>query len=224
MDPLDRAESAQPRQSGGPIFGRIAVNGFDGVLTKGVGKEPFDPQVHSEDQRITVLQFSLTPLAGSSMRRPVDREMIAESAEWAKVVLPSIKACGLRVRDINDRYCAVELVPSGRRYTDRSGEEKDATTLKFVKFFADEAAAVAAQDAARHGGHPTSNGVTNGVLPATDAAANQRRTALKFVAAFWKQSAGDPDVFAGLLSKNALTRSLSMSDDDVVAIIAGTPI
>src|SRR5438309_5438070 len=90
-DPYDAAMQAtyNPTFS---AFGQVQVAVWPCVLEKGVGKVPFDANLHDPARRVTAIDLAIIPVV--SGRAPVERNMIAESREWASIVKPSLMALG----------------------------------------------------------------------------------------------------------------------------------
>lgn len=140
-DPWDVASEAtlQPRS----YFGQIQVDTWFCALVKGVGKEPFDPAKHK--QRATAVDISLLPIAEQNISFELKRETIAESPEWVRIIWQSLKDLGMTsLRDAHGKWAKMQQVPSGRKYRDKNGEEKEATTFRFLAIYPDEAACRAA--------------------------------------------------------------------------------
>ena len=75
----------------------------------------------------------------------LDRKMIAESREWAGIVWPSLKALGITsAKDAKGRWCKMIQASTGRKYRNNAGEEREASTFKFLAIYSDEAACRAA--------------------------------------------------------------------------------
>ena len=162
-DPWDSAEN--PTFAAPEYWGLCSIDMYYCVLQKGVGKVRFDSQVHPTDQRRTAIDIVVTPLPEMGNAREASRSMIAESKEWASIVLPSIKTLGVSTRELNGKYAHITFAPTGRTYTksndDGTQETKDSTTIKFIKVFADENTCRA--DWAAHGGQPSQ--ASNGDIP-----------------------------------------------------------
>jgi hypothetical protein len=144
-DPYESANDATVRPR--DYYGQLAIDAWFCKLVKGQGKVAFDPQVDNPDQRCTALTMSMLPLAEMNIRFELKRETIAESREWAGIILPSIKAAGApSVREANGKWAKMQQVPSGRKYRAKdanghpNGEEREATTFKVLAIYADEAA------------------------------------------------------------------------------------
>jgi hypothetical protein len=133
---LDEIDAPQLRPA--EFWGQINLDAWECVLTKGVGKEPFNAQLHSPDKRAIALDFKLSPLADMNIQNTIDRSMIRDSREFASIVLPSIKTIGTSAKEINGRWVKMTFANTGRTYTDKHGETKDSTTIKFLAMFADE--------------------------------------------------------------------------------------
>src|SRR5687768_5866954 len=82
------------------VFGLVQAEVWYCALVKGVGKVPFDPAQHTADQRATAVTISVIPVLPD--QRPTERQLIAESSEWAKTVNPSIKALGTTLRGLHN--------------------------------------------------------------------------------------------------------------------------
>lgn len=185
-DPWERAENPQQRSS--EFWGQVEISLYNAVLVKGVGKAPFDPQQHKPEQLVTGIDIHIAPLAEQNVSFQVSRSMIAESKEWASLVLPSIKALGLSVRELNGKWARVGQKGTGSNYTNQNGETRERTTFEFIKVFATEDECRADFLA---NGHPMpdldqTNGNGNGghapVQPQAAPANNtERETALKFL-------------------------------------------
>ena len=136
---LDPYAAAMAAKEAPPLFwGSLMTDAQFVVLEKGIGRLPFDPNSHPASRKVTAIDFSLLPISEMNMNLPIDRNCVAEFGEWLKIILPSLKELGVELRDLNDKFVKVKLVPTGRKYTNSSGETKDATNMKFLKVFADE--------------------------------------------------------------------------------------
>ena len=147
-DPFDSADNPQlrPRE----YYGQLNIDAHYVKLIKGQGKVPWDPEVDSVDGRFTSVTMILTPLADCGLSFSLQRDMIAESTEWARIVLPSIRAQGIQSAKLADgRWVRMVQEPTGRKYRPKSGgEEREATTFKILEAYADEEACRAAYLAA----------------------------------------------------------------------------
>jgi hypothetical protein len=136
VDPWESAENPVFRAS--EYWGQINIEMWYCVLEKGVGKILFDAQVHDVNNRRTAIEMILLPLAEQNISFEVSRSTIAESADWAKIVLPSIKDLGLSPRDLNNKWVKLRYKGTGRTYK-KDGQEKENTTFEFLKVFSSEA-------------------------------------------------------------------------------------
>jgi len=140
VDPSDDAFNPKPR----PLrvrtyYGKAFASARYVALIKGQGKVNFDPQVHSAEKRSTCIEFAVDTLDEQNVPFALSRSVLSWEDEWTKVTLPSLKALGVTgVSGLNERYVAMEFAPTGRTYTNRDGQEKQATGMKFLKLFANE--------------------------------------------------------------------------------------
>lgn len=185
------------------LFGQVDTNVWACALVKGQGKVPFDPEVHAADQRVIAIEITLTPLASSPNPRISKREMIRDSAEWAKTVLPSLKALQTDLNKLQGAYVRIELVPA-RTYTDKtSGEQKTATTFKFMEVYPSEDACEAAAAALFRKGGGTADGTapfSTGYAPEPPVGGMSRDSALGFLKILHAQAKGDASAFINKLA------------------------
>ncbi len=145
VDPWDTAEQAREPQFSNIIWGQCEAKSWWCVLEKGVGKVEFDPQMHNPDLRRTAIDIIVHPLTEMNLSFDIVRNMIAESREWAGIVLPSIRDLGISPKQLNGSWVKVQTVPLTDRsgqvvtYTDSNGVVKEKNTLKFLQIFKDEA-------------------------------------------------------------------------------------
>lgn len=208
-------------------FGLMELDTFLCKLVKGSGKVLFDPST-DKGPAMHALKFSLIPLASSTFHEPTVRECIAESVEFTSIIRPSFQKIGLALRGIHGRYVQVEMVPT-RKYKNAEGEDKQATTFKFVAVFADESACEAAADSffgqsrstdsttMESAGDTSSGG--NGHVAAEPIGTNDPRrvTAAKFLAAMLK---GQTDLtkISDILSKPIAGVQFGLADPEVLAV------
>lgn len=187
-DPFDSASNPtlRPRE----YYGQLAVDAYFAKLIKGQGKVPWDPQADSVDIRVTAVNISLIPLAASHLTFKLDRSMIAESVEWAKVTWPSLRAQGVESAKSADGIW-VKLVqePTGRKYTAKSGEEREATALKITAVYPDRAACEAAYYATQGAEDASAAEAAAAAVPTADP--RSRETAKQFIIALSRQHHGD---------------------------------
>lgn len=222
-DPMDTAMTAEGRTGARTFFGHILVDAWHCVLVKGQGKVPFDPAQHSEDNRCTALDFVITPIArpGNQSYR-IERNMIAESKEWASVVKPSLKALGVDLRGLSGKYVQVQMIPFGGSYVNKQGETKDRSTLKFIAVYPDEDACKMAMGVfwSQHGQHEAE--ATSQPAPAaatTTANPAQKALAAKFLPGLWKASGGDLAKMEALIkSQPMVSKHFSMESQEVIDV------
>lgn len=172
-DPWDSAENPVFRAS--EYWGQVNLDMWYCVLEKGVGKIQFDPQSNRIEDRRTAIDISLDTLPEQNITFEVSRSMIAESAEWAKIVLPSIKALGLSPRELNGKWVKLHFKPTSRKYTNSNGEERENTTFEFLALFPDEIAC-----RADFAGGPSTNGSSSASVT-IDPGDKEKQTAFAFL-------------------------------------------
>lgn len=146
VDPWDSAEQAKEPQFSNIIWGQCEASSWFCVLEKGVGKVAFDPQMHNLDLRRTAIDIIVRPLPEMNLAFDLTRNMIAESREWAAIVLPSIRDLGISPKQLHGSWVKVQTVPVTDKagnpvtYTDSNGVVKERKTIKFLAVFQNEEA------------------------------------------------------------------------------------
>jgi len=195
VDPWETAETAKEMVFSSVYWGQVEASSWYCVLEKGVGKVPFNAQNHSQDKRRTAIDLLVRPLPEMGLTFDVSRGMVAESHEWAGIILPSLRDLGIQARELNGKWVKAERVPLIDRlgnpttYVDKQGQVKEQTTIKFVAVFADEASCRA--------DYLNGNGKNGGMSVPTPPAAQpvtpgdnpERRTALAFLRSYVQNAA-----------------------------------
>jgi len=224
-DPMDAASNATlaPRN----YYGQIQVDAYFCALIKGVGKVPFDPQQHPNDKRCTAINISILPLAEQNVRFDIKRETIAESREWAGIVWPSLKGLGLTsLRQAHNAWAKMQQVPSGRKYRNAAGEEKEATTFKFLALYPTEDACRAAYFAEGGKSNGTAAAAADEPLPLDPAAptgpnAHDIEVAKQFIKAFAKQNGFELDkTRTACAGQPVITKAIDLNSQAFVDIVA----
>ena len=213
-DAFDRADSAKPASP--KFWGRVNVNAYDCILQKGVGKIPFNPTQHKAGEMRTAIDLTVTLLPETVRKaEKLERGMVAESAEWTRVTLPSLKALGnTRLRSLNGMWCAVEFAGLGTFYTDNQGESRERQAFKFAGLYATEAECRKAyQDET---GDATSAPIEN-VTPAP--VSDEKMMALTFVTALAKTAGGDKEKLAALIAQYPVVSKHFTVDSPEVAML-----
>ncbi len=180
INPWESADNPQMREYSSQYWGKVEASSWFCVLEKGVGKTVYDPQKHSPDQRRTAVEILFTPLPDMGLQFNIERSILAESVEWARITLPSIHDCGIMPRELDGKWAKIELVPIPGKdgqpltYTDSAGVVKEKKALKFLAIFDTEDAC--RNDYATNGGAtPQPQSQNNG------GNGGERETALKFL-------------------------------------------
>lgn len=198
-------------------FGQVQFDLWFCILQKGIGKVPFDSDQHQPGQRRTAVDISIVPLPSVDADWMTERKLIAESRQWAGIVLPSIKALGKTLKSLNGLWVQYEMVRTGRTWTGTDGTTKHETVPKFLAVYDSEEAAEAAAAALFGGGTEakvtaSDNGDTN----------TERTVAAKFLPALWAQAKQDVTAFMGLIDSNPLTsKHFRVDSPEVLAIVSG---
>ena len=227
-DPYASADAAEynPTRT---YFGQVHVDVWYAMLQKGIGKVPFDAGQHDPARRVTAIDIEVTTIGERSFT--IKRELIAESKEWAQIVKPSLRNLNHDLRSIEGKWVQVDLADTGQRYTNKAGEEKARTTLKFVAVFDTQGACEAASSAYFTRGGEDSP-VVGAAPPPTQPPANgngkaanseaEKATAAKFLPSLWKASGQDLAKMQELLGKTPLVNKYYTIDSpDVLAVIGG---
>lgn len=228
VDPFDAATQAGERTPA--YFGKIEVSVGFVKLMKGAGKVPFNEGTDSVEERRTDIRIVLNPIEASKMTQLVEKDMIAESATWGRIVWPSLRDCGLKnLRELHGKWAQVELAKTGRTYPGRDGTTREETTFKFVKLFDSLAECNAAFYAVRPGSAPVDNGVGD-IDMSHGAGSNgngnggnpERETALQFLGVLVKQAGGDKSKLAASIAMMPMISKYFTADSpEVVNFMAG---
>ncbi len=205
-DSVDNAELAPST-----YFGKVNFDIFYCVLRKGEGAILFDPTVHKPEDRRTQIKIMITPLTTSRAQYLTERRALAESADWVKVTLASIKSLGLSsARELENKWVHYVMEPTGRTYTNKDGIEKSNTMPKFLAVYDSEEAAEAAR-AARYNKEEDT--------PSTDTAPTngERDVALKFLPGLVQIAGKDKAKVAGILASQPLVNKYFTVDSPEVA-------
>lgn len=230
------AATVRPRE----YFGQLTIDAWYCKLVKGQGKVPWDKNTDSIDSRMTALTVELQPVAGSNLTFALKRELIAESADWAKIMWPSLRTCGVQsVKEANGLWVKLVQEPTGRKYrSSRTGMEQDATTFKILAVYPSQAACEAAFAAIRGGASPDVDDEIRGVnfdgvtgiaeaQPKTQQAAmplddaRKRETARQFLLAIARQKRGDLEaVKAAVATMPMITQAFDPESAEFLAVVA----
>lgn len=224
-DPYEVASEATiaPRE----YYGQITCEAYFCVLSKGIGREPFDANFHKPEDRRTAINLSIHILPEYKFDKPeILRQLVAESREWAGTVWPSAKKVGVSdLRALNGRWARVRLAPTGRSYTTAAGDTKEATTFQFVQLFDDETACRAAYlaNGGANGSNSNNGGTTHPapVPPPQPVDEREREAAYNFLKALVIQAQRDPQRLEQLLSMFPMvSRFYTIDSPEAQALLA----
>lgn len=166
------------------FYGSVRMDMYRCALVKGVGKVPYDPQVHKGPPR-TAIMLAVDPLPASGLTWSIERNMVDISPEWYRVVVPSLKDLGItQPAQIIGRWAKVIQVETGETYVDKNGETKAKTGIKFLAVYDSEDACTTA--------YLTDGGSLNAPAPTVTAPTNgnnQKAAMLPFLKAIVKNAA-----------------------------------
>lgn len=139
------------------IWGQVLMNLQQVALVKGVGKVPYDPNLHKSS--VLSIDMTVTPLPGINNDQAIERNMIRESREWG-LVQASINETGLKkASELNGKFVHLILEPTGDTYVNKDGQTRNKTYPKILKVFASEQDCLADYQAGGTGaGVPAPNG------------------------------------------------------------------
>jgi len=223
LDPMSSAVQEAERPNF--IYGQIEASAaFIQFINKKkiVWTEHDDPK-----ERRTEVTFVVNPIEETGMTSLFTRSAICSNrGEWADIVWPSLRDdCGIKeLRTANGKFAKIEVVKTGRKYTNRSGEEVENTTFKFLSLYDNQAACAAAYVA--DGGKPRTNTVQAddpvGAIDMTRNADNaEREISKQFLPSLVKGAGGNREQLAMMLSSMApLNKYFTVDSPEVVALMA----
>lgn len=224
-DPWDTAAGATlpPKV----YFGQVFTLADYVYISKGEPKVLFDPEQHPADKRFTQIKIDGVCNRQDGTSYEISREMIAEfGREWAGIVLPSLKVCGIHPKELDEKWASWEMAKTGRKYTNDYGEQ-EATTFKFLAIYDSEEECRAAEAAhySRAPSEDEDSGLPMPEVSKDDGNGNgggpEKAVAAQFLPALWAQSGNDVSQFAALLAGNPLTsRFFDLNSPEVVELIA----
>lgn len=210
-------------------FGKISIEAEFVFWAKGVRLDqcpPFDAEAHDATKKTTRIRMSAEPLPGHTNKYPHERVIPSFSKEWTFVTLPSIKALGVSAQDIDGKYAKYVFTPA-RKYTNKQGEEKNATAFELLELFDSAEAAQTAADEL-FGTTYESGSDIGASIPGfeddpepvngkTDAA---KDVAAQFIPILWASAGGDLGKMAELMASNpVVAEHFDVTSPEVVAVI-----
>lgn len=224
LDAFDSAVNAAENR--GIYYGKVQISADYVVFSKGIGKLSYIEGQHEPKDRRTEVSFVLSPIDEMGMTNLVQRSMIAESDEWARIVWPSLRDdCGIKhPRELDGKFVKVQLVLNGRSWIDKkTNEKREGTTLKFLTIYANEAACknVFIDDGnsvhvPNANAEPDSTAINASVNMTTPIDNPERETAKIFLPALVKSSGGDPATLAMLISQMPIIAKFFNADSPEV--------
>lgn len=219
-DPFEAADNPEIRNK--TYFGHVTVDAYAVVLQRGSGPVNFDHFRHRLEDRRTQVKVSIQPLTGSRFMDPINREVLVESNEYAKIFHPSIRALDIKPRELSGRYVRAEMIPT-REYIKKDGTPGTATCPKIIATYETEQDCRAAQDAL-FGHHDTAAeaapAVSNGIAPAAPNGAGMSADGQRqLLEALWNASGKSDKQMAMLLSVTPQLKHLTLDSGEVKSVM-----
>lgn len=146
------------------LWGQCFFSAWKAALVKGVGKVPFDPTNPEHKNMVYAIDLSVVPILEQNAKL-AERKLIQNSKEW-ELTQKSIKDLGVNPSATDQRYVKITFEPTGETYTNKEGDVKNKTYVKFAKIFATEAECIADYGATNMGDTAPAEPETAGGLPA----------------------------------------------------------
>lgn len=227
-DPFQTAVETAERS--GHYYGQMSVGASFVILVKGVGKSTYNEANHDIKDRRTEVSMALSPIDEMNMSNLVQRSMLSESAEWSRIVWPSLRdGCGLsQLRDLDGKHVKVELVKNGRTWTDKkTGEPREGTTFKFLALYPNKQACVDAYfadggtDRSDNGNDSGDSAMAVSMAPGAGTINPELETAKAFLPALVKQAAGNKSALETMLNgMPMIAKYFNVNSPEVVALMA----
>ena len=226
LDPMNTAVEEAERPNF--IYGQLEVSA---AFIQFVNKKKTVWTEHDDaKERRTEVTMVINPIEETGLTQLFTRSTICGNrGEWADIIWPSLRdVCGIKeLRAADKKFVKVEVVKTGRKYTNKNGEEVENTTFKFHGLFADKAGCVSAFSA--DGGTPKS---TLNVAPpnnpgdpmAIDMTPNasnlERENSKAFLPMLIKAAGGDTNQLKTLIaSMSPLNKYFSVDSPEVVELL-----
>ncbi len=218
LDPFDDASNVQLQAY--DIYGEISIDAWHCVLKKGEGKRPYQDGTDALADRKTAIDIILHPIDEMNSKFQHERSLIAESIAWGKITWPSLQKLGVEnAREAKNRYCRAKLTPTGRKWTNKNGEQSEETTFEFLDFFASKQDCVTAYLSLKGSAQPATGNA--GDSP-------EKMNAYKFAAAIVKNIATettDPELLtqkvkAKIASMPVVSRHFTIDSPEIQLLIA----
>jgi len=213
------AAAVSDAESASHYFGRLQVDAQFVVLKKGQPKQVWQEGEPTEG-RTTEVIIRLNPLDVTGMTRMVERNVLSNSGEWSRIVWATLKDLGVKsLRDIEGRWAHIEMVPSGRKWTNKEGAEVIGSTFKFVGLYDLESDCVKAWESFQgvteaHSAPPQAQAVQPAINEAEKAAASQ------FLRLIVDANRNDHAALANALaSMSPINKYFTISSPEVIALL-----
>lgn len=142
MSLFDEVENAVETKPSWDTWGQVNLTAFECVWPKGSMPIAFDANIHRRQDRKLRIEIVVIPLDEMQARFNTEFKTVADSHDWAAVTLPSIKALGVKVADLDNAWVKITRKPNGKFYAKKdkttgvpTGEKAEMTDFLFLKVF-----------------------------------------------------------------------------------------
>lgn len=226
LDPMSTAVEEAERPNF--IYGQLEVSAaFIQFVNKKktVWTEHDDPK-----ERRTEVTMVINPIEETGLTQLFTRSTICGNrGEWADIIWPSLRdVCGIKeLRAADKKFVKVEVVKTGRKYTNKNGEEVENTTFKFHGLFADKAGCVSAFSAdggtpksTLHVTQPSNPGDPMAIDMAPNASNPERESSKLFLPMLVKAAGGDVNQLKTMIaSMSPLNKYFTIDSPEVVELL-----
>lgn len=227
LDPMNTAVEEAERPNF--IYGQLEVSAaFIQFVNKKktIWTEHDDPK-----ERRTEVTMVINPIEETGLTQLFTRSTICGNrGEWADIIWPSLRdVCGIKeLRAADKKFVKVEVVKTGRKYTNKNGEEVENTTFKFHGLFSDKDSCVNTFSAdggtpIRNTLHtaPSANPSDPAAIDMTPNANNaERQNSLLFLPMLIKAAAGDVNQLKTMMSSmSPLNKYFTVDSPEVVELL-----
>jgi hypothetical protein len=143
-DIFDQSENAVETKPEYATWGQVYAEFYEAIYDKSSRAfERFDANVHKVSDKFIRAEITIIPLDEMNARFNTEAKFSVTgyaNREWAAVTLPSIKALGISLRDLSNKWVKVTRKSNGKFYEKKtngvaSGEKKELTDFLFSKVF-----------------------------------------------------------------------------------------
>ncbi len=185
------------------FFGIATVDSYFCVLQKGVGKRLFDQSNDPISDRRIAIKLSIECAKRENGTYTIDQDCLNFERAWVDHTLPSLQKLGVTdLRALNGKAVHAKRVPTGEKYINKAGEQKEKSAVVFIELFDDTEACSAATEAFYGERKAEKFSMPEADVPSPMPA--EQKFALDSLPALWKASGNDATKFTDLITQNPL--------------------